>query len=67
MPKVKICDPSALGKGKSSTKPQMNTRKKKQLEDHRTLWHLSDVCRSEKSDRAPGLHLRHELDSVRGD
>lgn len=38
MPKVKICDPSALGKGKSSIKPQtsikpqMNTRKKKQLE-----------------------------------
>ena len=42
MPKVKICDPSALGKGKSSTKPQMNTRKKKQLEDK--IIELFGIC-----------------------
>ena len=42
MPKVKICDPSALGKGKSSTKPQMNNRKKKQLEDK--IIELFGIC-----------------------
>ena len=67
MPKVKICDPSALGKGKSSTKPQMNNRKKKQLEDK--IIELFGICLTfaevKKSDRSPGLHLRHELDSVR--
>ena len=48
MPKVKICDPSALGKGKSSIKPQtsikpqMNTRKKKQLEDK--IIELFGIC-----------------------
>ena len=42
MPKVKICDPSALGKGKSGTKPQMNNRKKKQLEDK--IIELFGIC-----------------------
>ena len=42
MPKVKICDPSALGKGKSSAKPQMNNRKKKQLEDK--IIELFGIC-----------------------
>ena len=42
MPKVKICDPSALGKVKSSTKPQMNNRKKKQLEDK--IIELFGIC-----------------------